>query len=46
MEALSFNFLFAIAAGALVLSLVVASSMNQRNERRIPVRIRRRDRLN
>jgi len=43
MEALSFNFLFAIAAGALVLSLVVASSMNQRNERRILVRIRRRD---
>ena len=43
MEALSFNFLFAIAVGALVLSLVVASSMNQRNERRIPVRIRSRD---
>jgi hypothetical protein len=45
MEALSFNLLFAIAiaVGALVLSLVVASSMNQRNERRIPVRIRRRD---
>ncbi len=43
MEALSFNFLFAIAAGALVLSLVAASSMNQRNERRIPVRIRSRD---
>ncbi len=42
MEALSFNLLFAIAVGALVLSLVVASSMNQR-ERRIPVRIRRRD---
>ena len=43
METLSFDLLFALAAGALVLSLVVASSMNQRNERRIPVRIRRND---
>lgn len=43
MEALSFDLLFAIAAGALVLSLAVATGMSQRAERRIPVRLRRHD---
>ena len=35
-----FETLFALAAGALILSLTVASSMSHRNERRIPIRIR------
>lgn len=43
MESLPFETLFAIAAGALILSLTVASSMTHRGERRIPARIRRRD---
>ena len=38
-----FETLFALAAGALILSLTVASSMAHRAERRIPARIRRRE---
>ena len=43
MESLPFETLFAIAAGALILSLTVASGMSHRSERRLPARIRRRD---
>ena len=44
METLPFETLFALAAGALVLSLTVASAMHHRpSERRVPARIRRRD---
>ena len=40
---LPFQSLFAVAAGALILSLAVAYSMNHRStERRVPARIRRR----
>ncbi|MFA6047094.1 MAG: hypothetical protein WC718_19085 [Phycisphaerales bacterium] len=42
MQSLPFDTLFALAAGALILSLTVAASMGHRNERRIPARIRRR----
>lgn len=42
MELLPFETLFAIAAGALILSLTVASSMTRRAEHRIPARTRRR----
>ena len=42
MELLPFETLFAIAAGALILSLTVASTMTHRAER-IPLKIRRRD---
>jgi hypothetical protein len=38
---LPFPTLFAIAAGALILSLTVASSMSHRSERRIPRTVRR-----
>jgi len=38
-----FETLFALAAGALILSLTVASSMSRRNQRRIPIRVRRHD---
>ena len=41
MESLPFETLFAIAAGALILSLTVAASMSRRNERHILARIRR-----
>jgi hypothetical protein len=41
MVTLPFETLFALAAGALVLSLTVASGMSHRGERRIPARIRR-----
>ena len=37
MELLPFQTLFALAAGALILSLTVASSMAHRTERRVPV---------
>jgi len=40
MQALPFELLFALAAGALILSLTVASSMTHR---RVPARIRRTD---
>jgi hypothetical protein len=43
MESLPFETLFAIAAGALILSLTVASSMSHRREHRLPARIRRKD---
>ncbi len=43
MVSLPFETLFAIAAGALILSLTVASGMSHRHERR-PARIRRSDR--
>jgi hypothetical protein len=39
MELLPFQTLFALAAGALVLSLTVASTMTRR-ERRVPVKAR------
>ncbi len=42
MELLPFPTLFALAAGALILSLTVASSMTHRTERRIPTKPRRR----
>lgn len=42
MELLPFETLFAIAAGALILSLTVASSMTRRSEHRVPARSRRR----
>ena len=38
-----FETLFALAAGALILSLTVASSMSRRNQRPIPIRVRRHD---
>jgi hypothetical protein len=41
MESLPFETLFAIAFGALILSITIASSMTRRSERRIPIRIRR-----
>lgn len=43
MQTLPFETLFAIAAGALILSITIASSMHKRAERRIPARIRRND---
>ena len=43
MQSLPFETLFALAAGALILSITIASSMSHRAERRIPARIRRRD---
>jgi hypothetical protein len=41
MELLPFQTLFAIAAGALILSITVASSMSHRADRRVPVKARR-----
>jgi hypothetical protein len=43
METLPFETLFAIAAGALILSLTVASSMTRRTERPIPIKLRHKD---
>lgn len=43
MEQLPFETLFAIAVGALLLALTVASSMTHRAERRIPIRVRHKD---
>ena len=40
---LPFETLFALAAGALILSITIASSMARRSERRVPAKIRRSD---
>ena len=42
MELLPFETLFALSAGALILSLTVAAGMSRRDHR-VPVRTRRRD---
>ena len=44
MQSLPFETLFALAAGALIVSITIASAMAHRAERRIPARIRRNDR--